>query len=124
MSPSSLVQQALRTALAPLGRVYDAVPPDAALPYLTVGPDLVSDWSTKTSQGREHRVSVGVWDDAPALARVRALLGAVDAAVRPIAASANGWRIAHVLFVRSFVIRDPEGLHHGVADFRIRTEEI
>ncbi len=124
MTPSGLVQQALRAALSPLGTVYDAVPPDAAAPYFTIGPDTLADWSTKTGQGREHRVLIGVWDDAPGLTRAKALLGAAEQAVLALSAEDGGWRIASVLFVRSFVQRDPEGWSHGVADFRIRTEEI
>ena len=124
MTPSGLVQQALRAALAPLGTVYDAVPADAAAPYITIGPDTLTDWSTKTGQGREHRVLIGVWDDAPGLTRAKALLGAAEQAVLALTGADGGWRIASVLFVRSFVQRDPEGWSHGVADFRIRTEEI
>lgn len=127
MTPSALVQSALKAALGPLGPVFDAVPVEAHAPYLTIGPDTAGDWSTKTSRGREHRVLVGVWDDAPGLTRTKALLGAAEQAVLAITASGGGWRIAHVLFVRSFVERDPGdpgGWSHGVADFRIRTEEI
>lgn len=93
MTPSGLVQQALRAALTPLGTVYDAVPPDAAAPYLTIGPDTLADWSTKTAQGREHRVLVGVWDDAPGLTRAKALLGAAEQAV--LALTGEGGRLAH-----------------------------
>ncbi len=124
---SDLVQTALRAALAGVpgvSGVFDAVPVEAAAPYLTIGPDSVTDWSTKTGKGREHRVLVGVWDDRPSHARAKALLALVEAAVLPLAATSGGWRIAHVLFVRSFVTRDPDGWSHGVADFRIRTEEI
>lgn len=119
-----LVQAALRAALAGIAPVFDAVPVDAAAPYVTVGPDSVSDWSSKTGQGREHRVSIGVWDDAPGVARVKTLLAQVEAAVLPLTSEDGGWRVASVLFVRSFVTRDPEGWSHGVAEFRIRTEEI
>ncbi len=124
MTPSALVQQALKVALQPLGQVFDAVPVDASAPYLTIGPDTSTDWSTKTNRGREHRVLIGVWDDVPGLTRVKALLGAAEPAVLAMTASEGGWRIAHVLFVRSFVERDPDGWSRGVADFRIRTEEI
>lgn len=124
MTPSGLVQQALRAALTPVGAVFDAVPVDAPAPYLTIGPDTVTDWSTKTTQGREHRVLVGVWDDAPGLTRCKALLGAAEQAVLGLSGAGGGWRIASVLFVRSFVQCDPEGWGHGVADFRVRTEAV
>ena len=77
MSASLAVQVLLRAALAGVGAVYDAVQVSAAAPYLTIGPDSVTDWSHKTGQGREHRVLVGVWDDAPGRPRVKTLLAAV-----------------------------------------------
>ncbi len=121
------MQTALRAALAGVAGVsgvFDAVPVEAAAPYLTIGPDACSDWSTKTKAGREHRVLVEVWDDRASYARTKDLLARVEAAVLPLGGNAGGWRVAHVLFVRSFVTRDPDGWTHGVADFRIRTEEI
>ena len=128
MSASLAVQAALRTALAGIAPVFDAVPVAAPAPYLTIGPDSVTDWSTKTTRGREHRVLIGVWDDAPGRARVKTLLAQVEAAVLGMGGVGGGVRIAHVLFVRSFVERDPGpdsgGWSHGVADFRIRSEEI
>ena len=118
------VQQRLRAVLTGVAPVFDSVPVEAAAPYLVIGPDLSSDWSTKTSAGREHRVSVAVWDDAPGVARCKALLAQVEAAVSALAGTAGGQRIASVLFLRSFTTRDPEGWSHGIAEFRIRTEEI
>ena len=124
MSASLAVQAALRAALQGIAPVFDAVPVSSPAPYLTIGPDSMTDWSTKTGSGREHRVLIGVWDDAPGRLRVKALLGQVEAAVLALSGDREGVRIAHVLFVRSFVERDPDGWSHGVADFRIRTEEI
>ena len=124
MSASLAVQAALRAALAGIAPVFDAVPASVPAPYLTIGPDSVTDWSTKTGRGREHRILIGVWDDAPGRARVKDLLGQVEVAVSGLDGVHGGWRIAHALFIRSFVERDPEGWSHGVADFRIRTEEI
>lgn len=118
------VQQRLRAVLSGIAPVFDTVPVEAPAPYLTIGPDLSSDWSTKTNAGREHRVSIGVWDDGPGVARCKALLAEIEAAVMPLTGAAGGQRIASVLFLRSFTNRDPDGWSHGVAEFRIRTEEI
>ena len=126
MSASLAVQAMLRAALVsvPGVSVFDAVPAGAAAPYLTIGPDSVTDWSHKTGRGYEHRVLIGVWDDLPGRSRLKTMLGLVETAVLALSGNQGGWRIAHVLFVRSFVESDPEGWGHGVADFRIRSEEI
>lgn len=128
MSASLAVQIALRAALEGIAPVFDAVPVSSPAPYLTIGPDGMTDWSTKTSRGREHRVAIGVWDDASGRGRVKTLLGQIETAVLALSGEQAGWRIAHVLFVRSFVERDPSpdsgGWSHGVAEFRVRTEMV
>lgn len=119
------VQQALRAALAIPGLpVFDAVLVEAAAPYLTLGPDITIDWSTKTGVGHEHRVQLTVWDTGRGAARTKAWLGEVEARVRALGGSHGGHRIASVVFLRSFVTRDPEGWSQGIAEFRIRTEQL
>lgn len=82
MSASLAVQRMIHAALtsapglAELSGVFDGVPADAAAPYLTLGPDLVSDWSHKTGIGHEHRVQLTVWDDRAGMARVKSMAGA------------------------------------------------
>ena len=104
--------------------IYDSVPVDAALPYVTLGGDIVSDASSKTGSGREHRVMISVWDDVPGVARVKALLARVEAVVPGIAGERDGHQIISALFLRSFVTRNPDGATQGVAEFRIRSQQI
>lgn len=129
MSASLAVQKALFTALeaalsGQVSGVFDGVPADAALPYATIGPDLTTDWSHKTGSGREHRISVSVWDAGPGVAAAKALLGRAEAAVLALGGDIGGHRIAGVTFVRGFVSREPGGESRGLAEFRIRTEAI
>lgn len=128
MSGASLaVQKALHAALAAvpaLGGVYDGVPAGALPPYVTLGPDVVTDWSTKTRAGREHRVALSVWDDRDGSARVKAQLALVEDAVLALAGVHDGHRIADVRFVRGFISKDADGWTQGVGEFRIRTEQL
>lgn len=129
MSASLAVQKALFAALetALAGRVsgvFDAVPADAALPYATIGPDVTSDWSHKSGQGREHRVSVSVWDAGPGVAAAKVLIGLAEAALLALAGDIGGHRIAGVTYLRGFVAREPGGESRALAEFRIRTEAI
>ncbi len=129
MSSASLaVEQLLIAALAAtpelgaLTGIFDWVAPDAIAPYLTVGADAVSDWSHKTGTGHEHRVQLSLWDDAAGTARLKALAGAVEAAVRTVAGSRDGHRVVSVAFVRAVFIKATSGWSQGALDFRIRTE--
>lgn len=130
MTSASLAVQGLVTAalaaapdLAVTG-VFDWVAPDAAAPYVTVGADAVTDWSTKTGTGHEHRVQISVWDDAPGTARLKALAAAAETAVRTVTGTADGHRVAGVLFVRAVFVKDASGWNQAAIDFRIRTEQL
>lgn len=124
MSASLAMQKlmvAVLQAIPGIGGVYDGPSPDAAAPYLVVGGDIVSDWSTKTETGHEHRVSINAWDAGPGSAGAKRLLAAVEAALAGLSGSADGHAIVSVRLLRSFVLTDPEGWSQGVAEFRIRS---
>lgn len=104
--------------------VFDWVAPDAAAPYVTIGADAVTDWSHKTGIGHEHRVQISVWDDRPGTARLKALAAAIETAVRALAGSRDGHRVAGVAFVRAVFVKDPSGWTQAALDFRIRTEAL
>jgi hypothetical protein len=124
MSASLAVQRLLVAALAGIpgiSGVFDGPPPDAASPYLVVGADVVSDWSTKTEAGHEHRITITAWDAGPGTAPAKALLGAVEAAVAGLAGSDGGHAIVSARLLRSLVVTDPEGWAQGIIEFRIRS---
>lgn len=124
MSASLAVQKLLVAALSGIPGitgVFDGPPPDAGGPYLVVGADIVSDWSTKTETGHEHRLSVNAWDNGPGSAGAKRLIGAVETALAGLSGSADGQSIVSVRLLRSFVLTDPEGWNQGVAEFRIRS---
>lgn len=105
---------------AQLSGIYDGPPPRAAFPYAAVTDGLVSDWSTKTQQGREIRLAFTVWDDGENATRLADLMGHVDDALRAIPRDVPGWRIASLVFVRSMVVRDPAGPWAGLVEHRVR----
>ena len=125
MSDAALaLQVALCAALRVAGfDVFDGPPADAALPYVTIGPDLVSDISTKTAARREHRYAVTVWAAADAVSAVKPAMAAVEAAVLAMPAAMGAYRLVTNDFVRSFTRADPaRGLVAGTCEFRARSE--
>lgn len=132
MSSASLaVQKQLLAALhanstltAAVSGIFDSVPVDTALPYVTLGADLVSDASSKTATGRDHRITINVWDSAAGAARAKTLLALVEAAVLAIGGERDGHAIVNALFIRSFVTRNPDGATQGIAEFRIRSQQL
>ena len=131
MTSASLAVQGLVFAaltaspdLAGVTGVFDWVAPDAAPPYLTGGADGVTDWSTKTGTGHEHRVQVNVWDDQPGTVRLKTLAGAAEAAIRGVTGVETGHRVAGVVFVRAVFLKGTDGWNQASLDFRIRTEAV
>ncbi len=109
--------------LAPLTGVYDGPPAGAAFPYLAISDGSTTDWSTKTGQGREHRLSIAIWDDGAAPARLHALLAAAEDVIAALPRDLDGQRIVSLAFLRSRVVRDAAGPWVARSDWRARTVE-
>lgn len=127
MGASLAVQKAVVAALADmpgLAGVFDGPPPDALAPYAVIGPDLVTDWSTKTEVGHEHRVMVTIWDDRAGAARLKALLATADERLRALAGAWDGHRIVSARLVRAGVGNPEAGWRPGVIEMRLRTQQL
>ena len=103
-----------------LSGIYDGPPPRAAFPYVAITDGLTSDWSTKTTTGREIRLAFTVWDDGEVATRLADLMGHVDDAILAIPRDLPGWRIASLMFLRSIVVRDAAGPWAGLVEHRVR----
>jgi hypothetical protein len=124
MNASLAVQVLVMAALADLpgvSGVYDGPPPDAVPPYVVIGNDLVTDWSTKTEAGHEHRLSINVWDAGPGAAAVKRLAGAVADRLAALAGSHGGHVVVSSRLLRSLVLTDAEGWTQGIVEFRVRS---
>ena len=127
MSASLAVQKLLAAALVGIPAVtgvYDGPPVDAVAPYLVIGPDLVTDWSTKTETGHEHRIGVTVWDAAPGTVRAKTIMGAVEARLVGLAGVRDGHLVVSTRLLRTLVLTDPEQWTQGIVEFRVRTRAV
>jgi Protein of unknown function (DUF3168) len=114
------VQAALVTQLADIAPVYDGAPPRAGFPYIVISDSPVSDWSTKTEQGREIRLALTIWDDGEAAESLRTLMIAVEAAMDDFPRDLPGWRVASLIFLRSLISREPDGPSAALIEYRVR----
>lgn len=117
------VQAAAVAVLGGIAPVYDGAPPRAPFPYIVVSDSSATDWSTKTTRGREVRLAVTVWDDGEIPARMRGLMTSVEDAIVGLARDLPGWRVASIVFVRALVSRDVAGPWAGLVEHRIRVLE-
>lgn len=114
------VLQAHPVLSAELTGVYDGPPPRAIFPYVSIADGIITDWSTKTEQGREVRLALTVWDDGGEASRLSSLMGHVEAAVAAMPRDLPGWRIASLVFLRAIIVRDPAGAWAGLVEHRVR----
>src|ERR1700744_6726135 len=54
----------IKDVVADPPRVFDAPPRGVAFPYIVIGDDTESDWSTATDAGSEHALVIHVWSRA------------------------------------------------------------
>jgi len=127
MGASLAMQRLMVAALSGLdgvNGVFDGPPADAEPPYLVIGPELLSDWCTKSGAGHEHRVQVRVWDRGRSGARVRPLMAAVEAALADLGGTLDGHRLVSSRFVRATVLGDGDDWIQGLVEFRLRSSAV
>ena len=110
---------ALRTVDG-LNAVYDGPPLTATAPYAVVEAGPESDWSHKSGEGRELRLSILVRDKGERPTRLRALVAAIEAAMVGIGPDLAGWRLVNLVFVRGSMLRSNDAAWGAAIDYRAR----
>ena len=135
MTPSAIsLRAAIHGALkadAPLAallggtKIYDEPPRDAALPYVTLGENVVSDGSTSTESGDEHALTLHVWSHQGGHREAHLIAGAVLEALADAPLTLDGHHLSNLRFIAADVRRQPDGrTYHGVVRLRALTEPI
>jgi hypothetical protein len=103
--------------------VYDEVPRGAAFPYVTLGDAEVSDWSTGSSTGQEHRLTLHVWSRQGGQAEAHIIAGEIIAALEDVPLHPAGHRLVNLRFATADIRREADGrTWHGLVRFRAVTE--
>jgi hypothetical protein len=103
--------------------VYDEVPRGAAFPYVTLGDAEVSDWSTGSSTGQEHRLTLHVWSRQGGQAEAHIIAGEIIAALEDVPLDPAGHRLVNLRFATADIRREADGrTWHGLVRFRAVTE--
>ncbi len=122
MSAGAVLQAGVVARLADVldCAVFDAPPVRAAIPHAVVEDPVLGDWSSATWRGREGRLVVTLHDGGERPVRLRAALGAAEAAVEGLdPLLSDGWRLVRAQLVRSRVLRVGERWR-GTSEFLVR----
>ncbi|WP_221795006.1 DUF3168 domain-containing protein [Aquisediminimonas sediminicola] len=121
------VQQAVVAALvadpvlmAAVSGVFDGLPVRAVLPWAGVDCGPVTDWSHKTGQGREVRVTISLWSDGAAASALHGLMAQAEKAMLGVDLAAGAMRVVSLVFLRSRIVRDADGPWLGMIEYRAR----
>jgi Protein of unknown function (DUF3168) len=116
---AATVMAALR-AIEGLNGAYDGPPFAAAFPYAVIETGPESDWSHKSGEGRELRLSIQVHDKGERPARLRALVAEIEAAVMQTGAGLAGWQLVNLVFLRETMLRSNGAAWTAAIDYRAR----
>jgi hypothetical protein len=133
MATASLaLRRALRDGLlahaplvAALGgpKIWDEPPRDAAFPYVTLGEARVTDWSTGSSSGHEHALTLHVWSRQGGQTEAQVVAGEIMGALEQVPLSPAGHRLVNLRFATADIRREDDGrTWHAVVRFRAVTE--
>lgn len=80
-------------------KIYDEPPRDAALPYVTLGENVVSDGSTSTESSDEHALTLHVWSHQGGHREAHLIAGAVLEALADAPLALDGHHLSNLRFV-------------------------
>jgi len=109
--------------MALISGVYDAVPQTEVFPYVTIGDDNHSDWSTNTTLGTEVRATINVWSRDRGRREAKLIQAEIYDALNRATLTYTGYDIINIELEGSDSFIDADGLtRHGVQIFRVLIE--
>lgn len=104
-------------------RLYDAVPQNAAFPYIVIDQIQIRDWSTGTEKGFEHTVLLHIWSRYEGHREAYEIGDALRAALDGAELSLEDHHLVNLTHQYSDLKRDEDGTTlHGIVRFRAITE--
>jgi hypothetical protein len=122
---AALMNDAPLAALLGAAKIHDEPPRDAALPYVTLGDNVVADASTATEPGEEHTLTLHVWSRQGGHREAHVIAGAVLEALIDTPLALDGHRLVNLRFIVADVRRESDGrTYHGIVRLRAVTEPV
>lgn len=124
-SPLFLLQaaiyQKLKNALS--CPVYDKVPDGAAMPYVALGEDTATDWSTKLEAGQEVTHTLHVWSEYNGMKEAKQIMDTIIQVLTETPLTVEGFFVVMARLDMVETMRDPGGSQHGIVRFRFKIQE-
>jgi hypothetical protein len=99
--------------------VFDAVPKDQLFPYISLGEDTVTDYSTKTTSGEEITHTLHVWSRYNGKKEAKEIMSLILESLSQPLSIEGGFFIEFSKTEMMEVLDDPDGItRHGVMRLR------
>jgi hypothetical protein len=124
-SPLFELQKAIFGRLATIScPVHDAVPQSSSFPYVTIGEDTATDWSSKTTNGQETTVTLHVWSRYNGYAEAKQIGGEVIELMTVTPLVMTGFKADTAKLDMQEYFVDSDGVtRHGIIRFRLFISE-
>lgn len=100
-------------------RIFDTPPRGTAFPYIVIGDDTESDWSTATESGSEHSVVIHIWSRADSHKEAKLVSDAVRDTLDGAELNVTGQALIDIRYLETGFTREADGeTIHAVLRFR------
>lgn len=111
------------TTLTDIAPVLDGAAQGQALPYVDLGEADVTDWSTKTSDGGDHLLTIHVWSNYNGKKQAWQIIEQIRETLHEAYLALTGHTLVLLRHTDSRVFRDiTDQDYHGVVEFRALTQ--
>jgi hypothetical protein len=102
--------------------VYDEVVEGNSYPFITLGEEIVIDYSTKNIIGAETTINIHIWSRYKGSKETKQIMDKVHDLLHDVNLTVTGVNLINLRFEFSDIMRDPDGItRHGVMRFRAIT---
>jgi hypothetical protein len=107
-------------------RIFDRVPPDAEVPYISFGPDQVLSDDAECLDAFEMFPQIDIWSRAVGRAEAKAIAGVVRAALHDAELTLSvDFRLVEIRHQSTRYLTDPDGVtSHAAMTFRALVDSV
>jgi hypothetical protein len=99
--------------------VFDEVTEGATYPFVALGEETATDYSTKDLIGSETTINIHIWSQYKGSKETKNIMDRIHDLLHDSDISVSGFNLINLRFEYSDIMRDPDGVtRHGVMRFR------